>query len=201
MRLLSQTDPAARRRHAAVLFADLTGFTALVESATPETVYAVVRPLMDKLAAVVRAYGGDIQQVLGDGFMSVFGLRSARGNEVERAVRTAVALVRVAAAEPGRPLPVHVGVECGEVLVSPSWEAARFGVWGRAVVTAKRLCDEAGPSTIHFGPEVYADGAGPVLADLGAPPARSVRMAVQGNARELSAYRVCAAAELTDCAA
>ena len=55
------------RRRAAVLFADLTGFTELVETVEPEIVYQVVRPLLDDLASIAGRYGGEIQQVLGDG--------------------------------------------------------------------------------------------------------------------------------------
>jgi class 3 adenylate cyclase len=143
-----------QRRHVAVLFADLSGFTRLVESVDPETVYEVVRPIMDELVALVRAHTGEIQQVLGDGFMSVFGLHSQDGDEVARALRAGVALV-AAGSEQDTRLPVHVGIECGEVLVSPSWEPAGFAVWGRAVTLAKRLCDLAGPGTVHIGPGAF----------------------------------------------
>ena len=54
-----------RRRHAAVLFADLSGFTALVDRLEPEDVYARVRPLIDELVMLVGIHGGAIQQVLG----------------------------------------------------------------------------------------------------------------------------------------
>jgi class 3 adenylate cyclase len=158
--------PSLGRRHAAVLFADLSGFTALVESASPEIVYALVRPLMDQLVQLVRAHGGEVQQVLGDGFMAVFGLQPDTGDETVNAVLAAVELVR-AAEDHGGFLPVHVGIEHGEVLVSPSWESASFAVWGRAVNVAKRLCDLAGPSTIHIGPGAFASGAENVLACLG----------------------------------
>jgi class 3 adenylate cyclase len=163
-------DVAPHRRHVAVLFVDLSGFTRLVESVDPEHVYAVVRPHLEELAAVVRWYDGEVQQVLGDGFMSVFGLRVQDGNETVSAVSAGLDLV-------GRPgergrLPVHVGVECGEVLVSPSWESAGYGVWGRAVTMAKRLCDVAAPGTVHIGPGAFASGgrdlvlAGPVRRHL-----------------------------------
>jgi class 3 adenylate cyclase len=181
-------DGAGERRHAAVLFADLSGFTALVESTTPEDVYALVRPLMDELVLLVRDHCGDIQQVLGDGFMSVFGLGPGSGNEAGCAVEAAVALVGAAAGW-GR-LPVHVGIECGEVLVSPSWEPARFAVWGRTVTVAKRLCDLAGPSTIHIGPHAYANGGGAVLASVGVSAARAVLTGLKGIAGEIPAYRV-----------
>ena len=63
-----------------------------------------------------------------------------------------MALVEAGSCRPER-LPVHVGIECGQVLVSPSWEPAGFAVWGRAVTIAKRLCDLAGPGTILIGPQ------------------------------------------------
>src|SRR5262245_15662009 len=128
----SDDEEGQRRANVAVLFADLSGFTELVESVDPEVVYEIVRPMMDELKVLVDAYDGQIQQVLGDGFMSVFGLGTQRGDNAVQAVRAAVALVKVGGRPPGR-LPVHVGIECGQVLVSPAWEPACFAVWGRAV--------------------------------------------------------------------
>src|SRR3954463_6387943 len=115
-------DPRGRdghRRLAAVLFADLSGFTELVETVEPEIVYQVVRPLMDDLVAIAERHGGDIQQVLGDGFMCVFGLHNTTGDEAERAVQAGLALVQAGGAEWVRPS-VHAGVEYGEVFVTPS---------------------------------------------------------------------------------
>jgi class 3 adenylate cyclase len=95
-----------------VLFADISGFTRLVESVEPEVVYEVMRPLMDELVRLVHEHDGEIQQVLGDGFMSVFGLRSAHGDEAERAVRAGLTLVSAGGADPAHPL-VHVNIEYG----------------------------------------------------------------------------------------
>jgi class 3 adenylate cyclase len=142
------------RRFAAVLFADLSGFTELVETVEPEIVYQVVRPLMDDLVAIAERHGGEIQQVLGDGFMCVFGLHSAVGDEAERAVQAGLALVQAGGAEWVRPS-VHAGVEYGEVFVTPSWPPAGYGVWGRAVNLAARLCALAGPGELQIGPGAY----------------------------------------------
>jgi class 3 adenylate cyclase len=146
---------AEQRRDVAVLFADLAGFTELVESTDPEVVYDVVRPLLDELVLLVRLHDGEVQQVLGDGFMCVFGLHGATGDEAERAVMAGLALVTAGGSRRTRPS-VHVGVECGEVLVTPSWEPAGYGVWGRPVNRAKRLCDSAGPGELAIGPAAYA---------------------------------------------
>jgi class 3 adenylate cyclase len=147
-----------------VLFADISGFTRLVEMVDPEIVYEIVRPLMDELVLLVRLHDGEIQQVLGDGFMAVFGLRSTGGDEAERAVRAGLALVGAGGTDLTRPA-VHVGVEYGEVLLTPSWEPASFGVWGRAVNVAKRLCDVAGPGEIQVGPEAFGRAGQPGAAE------------------------------------
>jgi class 3 adenylate cyclase len=148
-----------KRRDVAVLFADICGFTRLVESSEPETVYQIVRPILDDMVACVHRHGGEIQQVLGDGFMAVFGLHgSSRSSgsfrsETERATEAGYAMLR--SSRPGRP-GVHIGVESGEVLVTRSWEPAGFGVWGRAVNLAQRMCGVAGPGELVLGPAAYA---------------------------------------------
>jgi class 3 adenylate cyclase len=196
---LNGTDISAQRRtHVAVLFADLSGFSGLVESVDPEMVYATVRPIMDESVTLVDAHGGDIQQVLGDGFMAVFGLRNEPGdpgdndgfNDALRAVRVGMALVAATANKPGR-LPVHVGIECGEVLVSPSWQPAGFAVWGRAVTVASRLCDLAGPGSIHIGPRTF-DLVGP---DIGHTP--PVRARLKGTRGHVLVRRVTSCQERT----
>jgi class 3 adenylate cyclase len=144
----------SQRRHVAILFADISGFTRLVDSTSPESVYEVIRPLMDELVLRLHRHAGEIQQILGDGFMAVFGLRQERGDEAGRALRAALDLVAVAAENTGYPQ-VHVGIECGEVLVTPSWEPAGYAVWGRAVNVAARLCDLAGPGDIQIGPAAF----------------------------------------------
>ncbi len=169
------------RRDVAVLFADVSGFTPMVDAFDPEVVYDVVRPLMDGLIQLVRGYGGEIQQVLGDGFMAAFGLRSGTGDEARRAVRAARDLV--VAAGPVHP-PVHVGVEYGQVLVTPSWERASFGVWGRPVVIAKRLCDVAGPGEVQIGPGAF------VHAGEGVDGVTPRRIRLKGIAEPVLAYRL-----------
>lgn len=175
---------SGQRRRVAVLFADISGFTALVETVAPEMVYQVVRPLMDELVLRVHLHGGEIQQVLGDGFMAVFGLDSYHGDESQQAVRAGLALL--SAADGVIYPPIHVGIEYGEVLVTPSWEPAGFAVWGRAVTLASRLCDLAAPGTVQLGPSAYAH----VGSDF--PAAVPVATRLKGFSAPVTAYRVTA---------
>jgi class 3 adenylate cyclase len=182
---LSREPATTHRRRVAVLFVDVSGFTQLVETAPPEMVYQVIRPLMDELVLRVAANGGRVQQVLGDGFMAVFGLAGeagdATGDAVAAALSAGLTLLEVSG---DRFPPVHVGVECGEVLITPSWEPAGFGVWGRPVNLAKRLCDLAGPGELRIGPAAFRERGHRVASGT------AVCARLKGIKGEVLAYRV-----------
>jgi class 3 adenylate cyclase len=133
----------SERKVVTVLFADLAGYTALAETLDPEDVYGAIRPWMTDLRLVVEDHGGTVPQVMGDGFMAVFGVPTAHDDDAERAVRAALALVRRAerlASQEGIRFPgLHVGVNTGEVIVAPSRESSGFAVVGDAVNVAARL--------------------------------------------------------------
>jgi class 3 adenylate cyclase/tetratricopeptide (TPR) repeat protein len=141
------------RKLVTMLFADLSGYTALAESLDPEEVYTFLRPTMADLQTVVESFGGSVPQIMGDGFMAVFGVPIAHEDDAERAVRAALAVrdhVRVLNdGRAGLPFPqVHAGVNSGEVMVGPSHEAAGFAVVGDTVNTAARLADLAPPGRV-----------------------------------------------------
>jgi adenylate cyclase len=143
----------SERKLVTLLFADLSGFTALVSSMDPEEVHAFVRPGLASLQRIVEDHGGTVPQVMGDGFMAIFGVPAAHEDDPERAVRAALA-VRDHARElrrrgTGTPFPeIHAGITSGEVMVAPSGEAAGFAVVGDAVNTASRLADHARPGQV-----------------------------------------------------
>jgi class 3 adenylate cyclase len=170
------------RRQVAVLFADITGFTRLTETVDPEIVYQRVGPLLNVLAFHVHRYHGEIQQVLGDGFMAAFGLHFTQGDEAERAVRAGQAMLEVGGSEPAN-LDIHVGIEFGEVLVTHSWEPAAFGVWGHAVNVARRLCEAAAPAQLVLGPAAFNRCQHQV-------DSLAVRLQLHGITRPVVAHRV-----------
>ncbi len=120
--------PREERKLVTVLFADLAGYTAIASSLDPEEVYASLRPGILELQRAVEGFGGTVPQIMGDGFMAVFGVPVAHEDDGERAVRAALAardLARELRAAGGRvPFPeVHAGVNSGEVIVVPAAEA------------------------------------------------------------------------------
>jgi class 3 adenylate cyclase len=144
------TPVAARgeRKLVSVLFADLTGYTALAASLDPEEVYGFLRPTLASLERIVEDLGGTVVFVAGDGFMAVFGVPVAHEDDAERAVRAALASrdhVRdLNVGREGFRFPeVHAGINSGEVIVAPSEEALGFKVIGDTVNTSSRLADVA----------------------------------------------------------
>ncbi|MGH2595988.1 MAG: ATP-binding protein [Actinomycetota bacterium] len=146
-------DTRGERKLVTLLFADLTGYTALAASLDPEEVFALIRPTLADLQRVVEEHGGTVPQVMGDGFMAVFGVPAAHEDDAERAVRAALAIRdRVRELNEGRSglsIPeVHSGVNSGEVMVGPALEASGMAVVGDVVNTASRLADLAPAGTV-----------------------------------------------------
>jgi DNA-binding CsgD family transcriptional regulator len=142
------------RRHVAVMFADFVGLSGLVDSIGAEQAFQHMAPAMDRLIALVAAHGGIVQHIVGGATMSVFGLGPWRGEEAEQAVSTGVALTSTDGDRSAPP--VHVGIECGDVVISRSWEPTGFAVWGDAVAAARQLCHGADPGTVAIGPRACA---------------------------------------------
>lgn len=90
---------AARRQDAAVLFADVVGFTRLSESLGPEGTIALLREWHGRLGDVVFRHGGTLDKYIGDGLMATFGTPRVRPDDASRAL--AAALEMAAAARPG----------------------------------------------------------------------------------------------------
>ena len=79
--------PDGERKIASVLFADLTGYTALASSLDPEEVHSFVAPAMRTLCTIAVEFGGTVLQIRGDGILAVFGVPAAQEDHAERAVR------------------------------------------------------------------------------------------------------------------
>jgi class 3 adenylate cyclase len=132
------------RRIVTVLFADVSGFTALSEQLDPEAFQLVMRDTMALLASCVTAEGGTVEKFIGDALCALFGAPVAHPDEPERAARAALAMHRAlaerAAARPDLPaLQVHVGINTGPVIAGAVGDGSQFGVMGDTINSAARL--------------------------------------------------------------
>jgi class 3 adenylate cyclase len=154
------------RRWATVLFADLSGFTALSEQTDPEEVRSMVDRSMREMGEVVEQFGGSIDKVIGDALMAVFGAPVAHEDDPERAVRVALEIQRRASenADAFGGLCVRIGVNTGEVIFAPVGPESRrqFTVMGDAVNTAARLQAAAPAQGVLVGAETRTASAGAI---------------------------------------
>ncbi len=164
---------APERRHVAVLFVDLVGYTRLTGELGAEDTRALLDAFFAALDGVVERHGGTVAQHLGDCVMALFGAPVARGDDVERAVRAALAMLaatRRLSAEIGRNLSVHVGLAVGDVVAGGTGSDTHriYTVTGEAVNMAARLAERAGPDELLVSDSIRLALAGPVqLEDLG----------------------------------
>jgi class 3 adenylate cyclase len=76
--------PTSQRKNATVLFADLSGFTAMSANLDPEEVRDIVNRYFEALSTAVRRYEGSIDKYIGDCVMAVFGVPATHENDAER---------------------------------------------------------------------------------------------------------------------
>jgi adenylate cyclase len=83
-----------REQPAAILFADLAGFTALSEQRLPAETATFLKSFHGRLESVVMVHGGVIEQFAGDGAMVIFGLPHPAAEDPVSALACARALVK-----------------------------------------------------------------------------------------------------------
>ncbi len=109
---------------AALLFADLRGFTALSESNPPSAVISALDAWFDRIAGSVHAFGGEVLKFMGDGVLAIFPVAAGSPRNACEAALKAVAAARSGMAhldEARRrdglaPLPFGVALHLGEML-------------------------------------------------------------------------------------
>ncbi|SRR5712692_2826895 len=108
------------RKLVTILFADVTGSTALGESLDPEDVRALMGRYYAHAREVVASHGGTIEKFIGDAVMAVFGLTQAHGDDAERALVAAMALREAVANDEvlGQSFQLRIGVNTGEVVTT-----------------------------------------------------------------------------------
>ena len=153
---------AAERRRLTVMFADLVGSTTLSGGLDPEDLRQLIRSYQNAIVTEVARYDAHVAQYLGDGVLVYFGYPRAHEDDPERAVRAALAIVRVIAAQrspAGLPLAAHIGIATGLVVVGDllgAGAAKEHAVVGETPNLAKRLQELAAPGEIMISAQTRA---------------------------------------------
>jgi class 3 adenylate cyclase/tetratricopeptide (TPR) repeat protein len=190
----SLTPLAARevRKTVTVLFADVTGSTALGERLDPESFRRVMARYFDVARTCLERHGGTVEKFIGDAVMAVFGVPTVHEDDALRAVLAAAELRDELGSlndelehDYGVALQLRTGVNTGEVVTGTE---ERLAI-GDAVNVAARLEQSAQPGEILIGEQTLRLARGAIEVMPVAP------LSLKGKTEALPAYRLLHVAE------
>ena len=137
-----------RRVQGAVMFADIRGFTALVESQPPEETIELLNTWYTLMFEAINGHGGVVNQMIGDGLMAIFGAPLPVPDHSAAAVRAALDMVemiellnadRVAGGKAA--IRIGIGIATGEMVAgyTGTQQRATYTCIGDTVNLAARL--------------------------------------------------------------
>lgn len=206
LRVLSGTDLSVRldqagieasgeRRNVTVLFADLSGYTAMAHEMDSEDTYLLIQRYLRSLAEDVFKYEGTVDKFTGDGLMALFGAPVAHENDSERAIRAALDMQASVAqisqdfqSRGGSAVEARIGLHTGEVIVGQlgHQHMVDYTAIGDTVNLASRLESVAQPGSVLVSDAVYRQTR--ALFDF----ERIDQLEMKGVDREVTAYQVIA---------
>jgi adenylate cyclase len=133
---------------ASVMFSDIRGFTSLAESQTPADVIDLLNTYYTLMFEAISGQGGVVNQMVGDGLMSIFGAPMPLPNHSEQAVRAALEMIELIdlfnldQTASNRPtIKIGIGIATGQVIAgyTGTQRRATYTCVGDTVNIAARL--------------------------------------------------------------
>lgn len=137
-----------RRETVTILMADLRGFTSRTRRSDPEETLRLLNRFFGAMAKIITSYDGMIDEFLGDGILTIFGVPERHGDDPARAVACALEMQNALQklnenlkSEGIQPLEMGIGINTGSVIVGNigSKIRAKYGIVGMPVNTASRI--------------------------------------------------------------
>jgi len=137
-----------KRIHASVMFSDIRGFTALVESQLPEETIDLLNTYYTLMFDAINGHGGVVNQMIGDGLMALFGAPLPLDDCAGSAVAAALEMIelieqfnveRLAAQKAA--IRIGIGIASGDVVAgyTGTQQRATYTCIGDTVNLAARL--------------------------------------------------------------
>jgi class 3 adenylate cyclase len=181
---------AEERKLVTVLFADVTGSTALGEHLDPEHLKEVMGAYFAAMRREIEAQEGTVEKFIGDAVMAVFGVPTAHEDDPARALRAALAMRgRLSALNAdlanrhGLTLEMRIGINTGDVLAVAEPRPGEGMVSGDAVNVAARLEQSAEPGQVLVGERTVRATRGFTFAEVGP-------LELKGKGRPVGAFRL-----------
>jgi len=185
--------PQAQRKQITVLYADISGLTALTETMDAEDVINIMNQLWDKLDKEVIKHGGRIEKHFGDAVMAIWGVDQSREDDAERGVRAALAMKdaihQFINTHPNAPLNIRLGIHSGPAILGHVGTTAEFTAIGDTVNTAGHLAFAAANNQILVSHDTHQLIRGIFVFD------EKKRLSTKGKEEPLRTYVVSEALE------
>jgi class 3 adenylate cyclase/tetratricopeptide (TPR) repeat protein len=192
---LAPTRTREVRKTVTVLFADVTGSTALGERLDPETLRRVMSRYFEEMKGVLERHGSTVEKFIGDAVMAVFGIPTVHEDDAQRALQAAWKMrerLDLLNADLERDfgvrLEARIGVNTGEVVTSQAAFGERLAT-GDAVNVAARLEQTAAPGEILLGEQTLGLARDAIEVEPVEP------LSLKGKADPVAAYRLLRVAE------
>ena len=145
-------------REVTVVFCDIRGYTAMTVGRDPVEVIEILNCHLSAMTHIVQAHRGVISQFVGDAIFTLFGAPKSYGDDAERAVRCAWAMMRERQrmnSESIEPLRIGIGIASGQMVAGCIGAETRsdYVVVGERVNLAARLCSSAAADEILIDEE------------------------------------------------
>jgi adenylate cyclase len=184
-----------RRVEGAVMFSDIRGFTALVESQPPEETIELLNTYYMLMFDAINGRGGVVNQMIGDGLMAIFGAPLPLPDHSMQAVLAALDMIemielfnaeRGAAGKPA--IRIGIGIASGEMVAgyTGTQQRATYTCIGDTVNLAARL--EAHTKIAQR--VILIDAATRAAIDDGVPVEALGAVEIRGKSAAVEVYAV-----------
>lgn len=191
--LNNQTEIVSRTRFACIMFLDIRNFSLFAENKSPEEIIEYQNKVFAPLIEIVNKHKGIVTQIMGDGFMAIFGAPIQHENDCQLALNAAIEIHNMIneKSEKGEiPLTkIGIGLNAGEVVTGNVGAENRkqYSVTGRAVIVAARLeqLNKEFNSELLISKVVYDR----VNLD-GLKPIRHFQVKIKGHSEPIEVYQI-----------
>ena len=163
------------KREVTLLMSDVRGFTALAERLEPSEVVAILNHYLSVMVELIHRSGGNIDEIIGDAILVIFGAPLVMHDAARRAVRCALEMQQAMCGvneynlQRGWPeIEMGIALHTGDVVVGNigSTERSKYAVVGQTVNLTARIESFTVGGQILVSPAlIRAAGQGLILGD------------------------------------
>lgn len=143
--LLNTTNKQGERSFVCIMFLDIRDFTSMAEKLSPEELIVYQNEVFGFMIDAVQQYHGNINQLLGDGFMATFGAPVSHGNDCQNAFSAAQQILEELKKRRDAGVitntKIGIGLHAGHVVTGNVGNESRkqYSVTGNPVIIASRV--------------------------------------------------------------